>query len=124
MAFFISLEQIYIMFILMAIGFLYRKKGMIHEETGKDLTAILVYIVGPCLVINAFERPASASLVKDFSLTFLAGSLNYLFPIAFSSLLLSLPCLKKTRTSSCYSSPLNKKATFCQEDCSPFYKKY
>ena len=82
------------MFILMAIGFLCRKKGMIHEETGKDLTAILVYIVGPCLIINAFERPASASLVKDFGLTFLAGSLNYLFPIDFSSLLLRLPCLK------------------------------
>ena len=94
MAFFISLEQICIMFILMAIGFLCRKKGMIHEETGKDLTAILVYIVGPCLIINAFERPASASLIKDFGLTFLAGSLNYLFPIAFSSLFLRLPRLK------------------------------
>lgn len=94
MAFFISLEQICIMFILMAIGFLCRKNGMIHEETGKDLTAILVYIVGPCLIINAFERPASASLIKDFGLTFLAGSLNYLFPIAFSSLLLRLPRLK------------------------------
>ena len=63
---------------------------MIHEETGKDLTAILVYIVGPCLIINAFERPASASLVKDFGLTFLAGSLNYLFPIAFISILLRM----------------------------------
>lgn len=33
MTFFISLQQIYIMFILMAIGFFCRKKGMIHDDT-------------------------------------------------------------------------------------------
>ena len=95
MTFFISLQQICIMFILMAIGFFCRKKGMIHDATSKALTAILVYIVGPCLIINAFERPATKSLVVDFGMTFLAGSINYLFPILCSLLLLKIPKIQK-----------------------------
>lgn len=47
MTFFISLQQICIMFILMAIGFFCRKKGMIHDDTSKDLTAIWSTSWGP-----------------------------------------------------------------------------
>lgn len=86
MVFLISFQQICIMFILMGIGFFCRKKGMIHEETSKDLTSLLIWIVSPCLIINSFERKVTPSLIKNFWLVIIAGICIYLFPIIFANI--------------------------------------
>lgn len=49
MTFIVSAKQIVIMFLLMLLGFLTGRLGMIHKETAKDLTNFLLYIISPCL---------------------------------------------------------------------------
>lgn len=45
MTFIVSAKQIVIMFLLMLLGFLTGRLGMIHKETAKDLTNFLLYII-------------------------------------------------------------------------------
>ncbi len=49
-------SQIILMFILMLVGLLVNKLGFMHAQTSTDLTNILLYIVSPCLIIQAFEK--------------------------------------------------------------------
>ncbi|OLF69613.1 AEC family transporter [Loigolactobacillus backii] len=69
------------MFLLMAVGFLANRVGFIHEQTSKDLTAILLYIVSPCLIIKAFEQPFSVHQLTQLSLAFVGTVLSYLVAI-------------------------------------------
>ncbi len=47
------------MFSLILVGLLINKIGFFHQQTSDDLTSILLYVVSPCLIINAFEEPYS-----------------------------------------------------------------
>ncbi|WP_414950175.1 AEC family transporter [Levilactobacillus brevis] len=53
--------QITLMFLLMMIGFCINKLDFIHAVTADDLTRILLTIIGPALIITAFEKPFSVS---------------------------------------------------------------
>lgn len=46
------LEQMVVLFILMGIGYLCYKKGIINDEAGKKLSAIVVNIANPALVLT------------------------------------------------------------------------
>ena len=45
-------KQVVIMFILMIVGWICYQVKFLHEQTVKDLTKILLYVVSPCLIIN------------------------------------------------------------------------
>ncbi|GEO75281.1 putative malate transport protein (putative) [Levilactobacillus namurensis DSM 19117] len=70
--------QIILMFGLMLIGVLINKCHLMHAQTANDLTNILLYVVSPCLIINAFEQPFSGSRMHQFLLAALATLLWYL----------------------------------------------
>lgn len=67
-------NQIILMFLLMGVGLLANKLAFMHSQTATDLTNILLYIVSPCLIINAFEQPFSPSRLQSLGLV-LAGIL-------------------------------------------------
>lgn len=50
----ILLKQICIMFLLIAVGMLLVKKGYLSEQGGKDLGAILLRAVIPCVVVKSY----------------------------------------------------------------------
>lgn len=52
-------NQIILMFLLMLVGFIIHKVGFMHEQTSNDLTNILLSVVGPCLIIKAFNQSFS-----------------------------------------------------------------
>lgn len=54
-------SQIILMFLLMMIGFVINKLNFLHTVTADDLTRILLTIIGPSLIITAFEKPFSVS---------------------------------------------------------------
>jgi predicted permease len=57
-------RQVGILFILMSIGYLCNKRKMVNDSTIKGIVEILVVIVTPCLIINAFKRPFESHLLS------------------------------------------------------------
>lgn len=92
--FFVSLKQIIIMFILMGIGFLCRKINLLHSDTTKELTNILLYVVSPCIILNALFRPATPQLLREFGMVIIATIVMFSVSIFVSWLIFSLPKLK------------------------------
>ena len=53
------------LFILIAIGFLCGKKGIINDNAAKKMTDIILYVVTPCVMISAFQKEFSGdTLIK------------------------------------------------------------
>ena len=50
----ILLKQICIMFLLILVGFFLVKKGYLSEQGGKDLGAILLRVVIPCVIVKSY----------------------------------------------------------------------
>lgn len=87
MEFVTALDQVALMFLLMAVGFLANRVGFLHPQTSKDLTKILLYIVSPCLIVTSFEQPYSPSQLRLFLMA-LAGSVaSYLVAILVGGLI-------------------------------------
>ena len=57
--FLIIAQQVAVLFILIAVGFLCGKKGMITEHASKVMTDIVLYVVTPCVMVSAFQREFS-----------------------------------------------------------------
>lgn len=80
------INQIVLMFCLMLIGVLINKLKFMHSQTSSDLTNVLLYIVSPCLIINAFEQPYSGSRIKQFLLAIAGVFLLYIIEIIVAKL--------------------------------------
>ena len=80
------INQIILMFGLMLIGVLINKLKFMHAQTSSDLTNVLLYIVSPCLIINAFEQPYSDSRIKQFLLAILGVVILYVVEIIVAKL--------------------------------------
>ena len=59
-----------VLFILIAVGFACGKLGVITEHASKKMTDIVLYVVTPCVMVNAFQREFSFELL---GLIFLAA---------------------------------------------------
>lgn len=80
------INQIVLMFCLMLIGVLINKLKFMHSQTSSDLTNVLLYIVSPCLIINAFEQPYSGDRIKQFLLAIAGVFLLYIIEIIVAKL--------------------------------------
>jgi len=80
------INQIVLMFCLMLVGVLINKLEFMHSQTSSDLTNVLLYIVSPCLIINAFEQPYSGSRIKQFLLAIAGVFLLYIIEIIVAKL--------------------------------------
>lgn len=52
-------QQVLVLFILIAVGFVCGKKDIITEHASKKMTDIVLYVVTPCVMISAFQREFS-----------------------------------------------------------------
>lgn len=78
-------NQIAIIFLLMLLGALINRLGFMHSQTSSDLTNILLNIVSPCLIINAFEQPYSSDRIQQLLLAGVGVLLFYLLEIIIAS---------------------------------------
>lgn len=81
------INQIVLMFCLMLVGVLINKLKFMHSQTSSDLTNVLLYIVSPCLIINAFEQPYSGNRIKQFILAIIGFFILYIIEIIVSKLI-------------------------------------
>ncbi|MDE3335518.1 AEC family transporter [Lactobacillus paragasseri] len=77
-------KQVVIMFILMIVGWICYQVKFLHEQTVKDLTKVLLYVVSPCLIINSFRQSFSAARLLQFGLVFLLVIALFIFKIITS----------------------------------------
>ena len=83
---FILLKQICIMFLLIAVGMFLVKKGYLSEQGGKDLGAILLKVVIPCVVIKAYLVEYTAEKAMDLAVSLGMTVLSLLVAMAVSYL--------------------------------------
>lgn len=65
----ILLKQICIMFLLIAVGVFLVKKGYLSEQGGKDLGAILLRVVIPCVVLKSYITEYTPERARDLAVS-------------------------------------------------------
>lgn len=67
-------QQVVILFILIAVGFLCGRINFLNDTAAKKLTDIVLYIVTPCVMINSFQREFNPSLLVNLGITALCAA--------------------------------------------------
>lgn len=88
MAFFIVLKNVAVMMVYLVMGLLMVKSGKAKTEHAKSISTLLIYICGPCMVINAFlkmtcTRENNISIFSFFVISLLIQALFFLFIYIF-----------------------------------------
>ena len=68
-------SQVLVLFILIAVGFLCGKKGILNDLSSKKITDIVLYVVTPCVMISAFQREFSFELLGKILIAVLCAVL-------------------------------------------------
>lgn len=81
-------EQVLILFILIAVGFVCSKTKLITAESVPGINNFILYIVTPCVIIESFHREFQAEMFSGLGLAALAGALAHILNIAAAHLFL------------------------------------
>ena len=79
--------QVLTLFALMGVGAVARKLKWVEDAGIKSIVNILVIVVTPCLVIDAFQRPFDPAMMKHLGLAFFAVVVIHFIAIALAVLL-------------------------------------
>lgn len=79
--------QVLVLFILIAIGALLSKFGMITEQGARSMTDVVLYAVTPCVIIDAFQREYRPELLSGLLTALAAAFLSLLFSVLLAELL-------------------------------------
>jgi len=82
--------QVGTLFLMMAVGFVLAKLGKLKQEALPQLTYLLLYIVAPCVIVNAMQTERDASLMRDLLIGFGVIALTYVIYI-----LITLPLFRR-----------------------------
>lgn len=80
--------QVLVLFILMGVGYVAAKKKWLSEDGIRSVTNLMLYIITPCMMISAFQRPFDPALLKGFLISAAASVGVYVMEIAIASLLI------------------------------------
>ena len=58
------MEQIIQLFLMIFMGYLIVKVGLVKDEDSKVLSKIILYLIIPCVIINAFQVDYTMDTVK------------------------------------------------------------
>lgn len=68
-------SQVLVLFILIGVGFLCGKRGILTDLSSKKITDIVLYVVTPCVMISAFQREFSFELLGKILIAVLCAVL-------------------------------------------------
>lgn len=80
-------KQIAELFIIIAIGFIITKLGLVKTKDSKVLSTIALYVINPCIVINSFQVEYSEEIQKGLIYSFLAAILIHILYITLATIL-------------------------------------
>jgi predicted permease len=79
--------QVLVLFILIAVGALLTKLGIITEQGSRSMTDVVLYAVTPCVIINAFQREYRPEMLSGLLIALLAAFLSLLFSVLLAELI-------------------------------------
>lgn len=80
-------EQVLVLFILIAVGVLLTKVGIITEKGSRSMTDVVLYAVTPCVIISAFQREYQPEMLGGLLTALLAAFLALGFSVLLAQLL-------------------------------------
>ena len=83
----VIVHQVVIMFLLIGVGAVSRKTGLLTEDTARYLSAFLLNVALPGVIFSSLYQPMRPELMAGFGLTFLLAVLLHLLGILASRLL-------------------------------------
>ncbi len=78
--------QVAVLFALMGVGTLCRRLKLLDESSVKGVVNVLLLVVTPCLIVDAFQRPFEPSMLRSFGCAFAIAALAHAAVIAASYL--------------------------------------
>ncbi len=81
----IAAEQVVILYLIVAVGYIADKKGVFTEKTARAANDLLFYIITPCVIINSFlTTEFSPETSRGFLLAAVGGAVTHILGIALS----------------------------------------
>ncbi len=62
------LMQIVILFIMITVGYVCSKRGILSPSTIKELSRFIIYVVTPCIIVESFHRPFDSSMLQKMGI--------------------------------------------------------
>ena len=96
------MEQIFELFLMILMGFIIVKAGIVKEEDSKVLSKIILYLIIPCGIINAFQVNYTKETVNGLLLALVASILLQIILLLVVSLISRLFSLNEVESASIY----------------------
>ena len=81
-------QQIVILFIMIAVGYVCSRRGILSPSTIKELSKFIIYVVTPCIVVESFHRPFDSSMLHKIGIVCAAAVGAHLLNIILSRALI------------------------------------
>lgn len=81
------LIQVIIMLIMIVLGFILTKTKLINEQGKAQFSEVLLTIVTPCVIINAFQTDFQTDMAKGLLLAFMSSMIIHAFAIVLGKII-------------------------------------
>ncbi len=72
------MEQIGVLFLMILLGWVLVRSGLLRSEDSRSLSVVTLYLASPCVMLNAFQIPRTPELEKGLVLSLTAAALIHL----------------------------------------------
>ena len=96
------MEQIAKLFIMIFMGYVVVKMGLLKDEDSKVLSTLVLYLIVPCVILNAFEVDYTPEEVSGLELACIASLLLLFILLPVVNLIGKVLKLNEVETMSIY----------------------
>ena len=96
----ILLQQIAQLFIIIFLGWAIVKAGILKSEDSRVLSILLLYVIIPCVILNAFQIERTTDTVRMMELSLLSALMMNVLSLVLGRLSAKLFCLNTVETAS------------------------
>ena len=96
----ILLQQIAQLFIIIFLGWAIVKAGILKSEDSRVLSMLLLYVIIPCVILNAFQIERTTDTVRMMELSLLSALMMNVLSLVLGRLSAKLFCLNTVETAS------------------------
>lgn len=96
------MQQIVQLFLMIFMGYLIVKTGLVRDDDSKVLSKIILYLIVPCVIINAFQVDYTTDTVKGLLIAFAASVITQVILLVVISAAGKLLHLNEVEVASVY----------------------
>ena len=96
------MQQIVQLFLMIFMGYLIVKTGLVRDDDSKVLSKIILYLIVPCVIINAFQVDYTTDTVKGLLIAFAASVMTQVILLVVISVAGKLLHLNEVEVASVY----------------------